>query len=232
MFEMADEGTIFLDEIGELPPMMQVKLLRVLQEREIRRVGGTKNLLVDVRLIAATNKDLEAEVARGAFREDLYYRLNVIRLALPPLRDRREDIPLLIEHLLEKLTGKGDVKVSDKAMRLLLDYHWPGNIRELENILERCVILGHGDQITDDGLPPQLRHAPIASSSGGPAAHFTETGLDLDAYLGGIEKDILLQTLEKTGGIRKKAAEQLGISFRSIRYRLAKFGFASDDDEE
>ncbi len=157
LFEVANGGTLFLDEIGELPPMMQVKLLRVLQEREFRRVGGTRDIQVDVRLIAATNKDLEAEVSRGAFREDLFYRLNVIRINLPPLRERREDLPLLIEHLFKKLTGADTGRIADGAMRRLLDYHWPGNIRELENFLERCVVLGQTGEITEDHLPPQMQ---------------------------------------------------------------------------
>ncbi|MBE0596501.1 MAG: sigma-54-dependent Fis family transcriptional regulator [Desulfuromonadales bacterium] len=230
LFEVADGGTLFLDEIGELPPMMQVKLLRVLQEREFRRVGGTKDIQVDVRLTAATNKELESEVARGTFREDLYYRLNVIRINLPPLRERREDIPLLIEHLFRKLTGKEQVRVAEDAMRRLLDYHWPGNIRELENVLERGVVLGQTDQITSDALPVQLKRGPAANA--GQMEQIPDTGLDLDDYLGSIEKDILLKALEKTGGVRKKAAELLGITFRSIRYRLAKFDIEPGEDEE
>ncbi len=230
MFEVADGGTLFLDEIGELPPMMQVKLLRVLQEREFRRVGGTKNIQVDVRLIAATNKHLEDEVGRGIFREDLFYRLNVIHIPLPSLRERREDIPLLVEHFFRKLTGKGEVKVSEGAMRRLLDYHWPGNIRELENALERCVVLGHSEEIAEDCLPSQLQ-GPAAAGPGG-LDELPETGMDLDAYLGGIERDILLKALDRCGGVRKKAAEFLGISFRSIRYRLAKFDIEPGFDED
>jgi two-component system response regulator PilR (NtrC family) len=229
LFEMANCGTLFLDEIGELPPMMQVKLLRVLQEREFRRVGGTKDIQVDVRLIAATNKDLEAEVARGTFREDLFYRLNVIRIPLPPLRERREDLPLLIEHLFCKLSDTPSVRVSEKAMRRLLDYQWPGNIRELENFLERCVVLGAGE-ITEDHLPPQIRGR--AMNCPGQIDQIPDTGLDLDEYLGNIEKEILLKALERTGGVRKKAAELMGITFRSIRYRLAKFGIEADGEEE
>ncbi|BCA80216.1 acetoacetate metabolism regulatory protein AtoC [Desulfuromonas sp. AOP6] len=230
LFEVANGGTLFLDEIGELPAMMQVKLLRVLQEREVRRVGGTRDIPVDVRVVAATNKELDTEVAQGTFREDLFYRLNVIRLALPPLRDRRDDIPLLIEHFYQKLTGKKGLHVGEKAMRRLLDYHWPGNIRELENIVERCLVLGQGEELTEDCLPANLA-ADVSSAEGG-ITQIPDTGLDIDAYLGGIEKDILLRALEKTGGVRKKAAELLGISFRSIRYRLAKFGIDADGDEE
>jgi two-component system response regulator PilR (NtrC family) len=229
LFEVASRGTVFLDEIGELPAMMQVKLLRVLQEQEFRRVGGTRDVRVDVRLIAATNKDLEAEVGGGAFREDLYYRLNVIRVLLPALRERRGDIPLLIEHFYQKLTGKKDVVVSEEVMRRLLDYHWPGNVRELENIVERCVVLGQEEELSGACLPPQLQNSGL--SANGSLSEIPETGLDLDAYLGGIEKDILLKALDKTGGVRKKAAELLGITFRSIRYRLAKFGIDPDGEE-
>jgi two-component system response regulator PilR (NtrC family) len=229
LFEIANGGTLFLDEIGELPQMMQVKLLRVLQEREIRRVGGTKDIQIDVRLVAATNKDLEIEVAAGKFREDLFYRLNVVRLHLPPLRERRDDIPLLAEHLLSRLTEGNEARIPEAMMRRLLDYPWPGNIRELENSLERCVILSHGADLSLDCLPSALQRT--ASSPVTAIDALPEAGLDLDAYLGAIEKDILLRALEKSGGVRKKAAEYLGISFRSIRYRLAKFGMATDEEE-
>jgi two-component system response regulator PilR (NtrC family) len=229
LFEVADGGTLFLDEIGELPQMMQVKLLRVLQEREFRRVGGTKNIQVDIRLVAATNKDLQAEVSTGDFREDLFYRLNVIQVALPPLRERREDIPLLVEHFCRKISGKETISVTEKAMRRLLDYPWPGNIRELENAIERCLVLSHSEELTEECLPLSLqRQVP---ESGGSLNELPETGLDLDAYLGEIEKDILLKALDRTGGVRKRAAELLGITFRSIRYRLAKFGIDADGED-
>lgn len=219
LFEVANHGTIFLDEIGELPASMQVKLLRVLQEREFRRVGGTRNLPVDVRLIAATNKDLANETREGRFREDLYYRLNVIHIPMPPLRERTEDIPLLISHFYRSHAGH-DVRISPAALRLLLDYPWPGNIRELHNVLERCLVLEATESISVDSLPLQLRGAPA-----GTAVHvLPEEGLDLDAYLGAIERELLLKALERSNGVRTRAAELLKMTFRSIRYRLEKFG--------
>lgn len=230
LFEVANGGTLFLDEIVELPPSMQVKLLRILQEREFRRVGGTRTIQIDVRLIAASNKNLEEEVARGAFREDLFYRLNVIRIFLPPLRERRDDIPLLIEHFYRNMTGREGVDITANALRRMLDYHWPGNVRELENVVERCLVLGHSTQITETCLPAQFQMGHPATP--GPLMELPASGLDLDAYLGSIEKDILLQALDQSGGVRKRAAELLGITFRSIRYRLAKFGVEPDGDEE
>lgn len=224
LFEVANNGTIFLDEIGELPLSMQVKLLRVLQEREFRRVGGTRNIPVDVRLIAATNKDLAVETREGRFREDLYYRLNVIHIPLPPLRERTEDIPLLISHFYQSQVGH-DVKVTETAMQLLLDYSWPGNIRELHNVLERCLVLGSPECIGADCLPPHLRGATV-----GIVQHdLPEEGLDLDEYLGAIERELLLKALERSNNVRTKAAELLKMSFRSIRYRLAKFGMNVDE---
>jgi len=233
LFEIANQGTLFLDEIGELPAMMQVKLLRVIQEREFRRVGGTKDIRCNVRVIAATNKDLDVEVADGRFREDLFYRLNVIRIELPPLRERRDDIPLLITHLYHKLTGRDNPEIEEQAMRRLVDYHWPGNIRELENVIERSVVLGGSERLSADMLPSQFQGGAVTATTGGAGGRLTEipdTGFDIDAYLGEIEKDILLKALDKTNGVRKKAAELLGISFRSIRYRLAKFGISPDDE--
>jgi two-component system response regulator PilR (NtrC family) len=224
LFEVANNGTIFLDEIGELPASMQVKLLRVLQEREFRRVGGTKDVAVDVRLIAATNKDLAVETKEGRFREDLYYRLNVIHIPLPPLRERPEDIPLLISHFYQSHAGH-DVKVNEAALRLLLDYPWPGNIRELHNVLERCLVLGSAECIGVDCLPTQVRGA----TAGTPAHELPENGLDLDAYLGAIERELLLKALERSNNVRTRAAELLKMSFRSIRYRLAKFGLDVDE---
>lgn len=230
LFEVAGSGTLFLDEIGELPAMMQVKLLRALQEREIRRVGGTKNIQVEARIIAATNKALETEITVGRFREDLFYRLNVIRIELPPLRERREDIPMLVEHLFHKVTGRDKVTITDAAMQRLLDYAWPGNIRELENCIERCVVLGHCEQIDEKCLPAQIAYAESCDTCN--QVRIPDQGFDLDDYLGTIEKSLLLQAIERNAGVRKRAAEMLGISFRSIRYRLAKFGLDIGEDEE
>ena len=230
LFETAAGGTIFLDEIGELPAMMQVKLLRVLQENEFRRVGGTKDIKTDVRVLAATNRHLEEAVAAGSFREDLYYRFNVIRIDLPPLRQRREDIPVMVDFFWDRFTGQKGVKVAEDAMRRLIDYSWPGNVRELENVIERATVLGHDNEITLDCLPPNL----VTGMSGSvtPLTDIPESGMDLDAYLGEIEKEILIKALARTNGVRKSAAGLLGITFRSIRYRLAKYDLGDDDAEE
>jgi two-component system response regulator PilR (NtrC family) len=210
--------------------MMQVKLLRVLQENEFRRVGGTKDIKTDVRVLAATNRHLEEAVAAGSFREDLYYRFNVIRIDLPPLRQRREDIPVMVDFFWERFTGKKGVKVAEDAMRRLIDYSWPGNVRELENVIERATVLGHDNEITLDCLPPNL----VTGMSGSvtPLTDIPDSGMDLDAYLGEIEKEILIKALARTDGVRKSAAGLLGITFRSIRYRLAKYDLGDDDTEE
>lgn len=227
LFEAANGGTLFLDEIGELPQMMQVKLLRVLQEREFRRVGGTKNLPLDIRLISATNKVFEDEVREGRFREDLFYRLNVVRVELPPLRERREDIPLLVNHFYQKLTGEKKLPISSEALQRLIDYDWPGNIRELENLVERCLVLGWQKELTVDCLPPQC--VGLSRQVGGDM-QIPDDGMDLEHYLGEIERRLLLSALERCQGVRKRAAKLLGISFRSIRYRLAKYDIGEEDD--
>ncbi len=224
----AHEGTLFLDEIGELPPELQVKLLRVLQERRVRPVGGSKEVEVDIRVVAATNRDLEADVASGAFRQDLFYRLNVIRLHLPPLRERPEDIPLLAQHFVQKhaaLAGKR-LELSPEAMRWLVRQSYPGNIRELENVVERAVTLAIGDRITLDEMPDTGRSGPSPSVPVEIGA-----GFDLDAHLASIERELVLRALEQAGGVRTEAAKLLGMTFRSFRYRLAKYdlGDAAED---
>ena len=228
LFEQAAGGTLFLDEIGEVPLQLQAKLLRVIQEREFRRVGGAESFKADVRLVAASNRELEEQVREGSFREDLFYRLNVVQVRMPSLRERQEDIPLLVAHFLKKYAGcvSGTELITPAALKLLLAYPFPGNVRELENLVERCVVLGN--YIIDrECLPPQVINFQNPASVCGDFAIPVE-GMNLEAYLDGIEKRILLQALERSGGVKKRAAELLGLSFRSIRYRLAKFGM----DEE
>jgi two-component system response regulator PilR (NtrC family) len=234
LFLEADGGTLFLDEIGELSLGLQVKLLRALQERRIKPVGATDEQEVDVRVVAATNRELEEEVARGAFRADLFYRLNVIELRLPPLRQRREDIPLLVEHFLRKFgaeAGRDGVTVSSEAMRQLEAHAFPGNVRELENIIERAVALSSGPTIDVDDLPP-LRAAASAAAAPTSAVAFPDDGVDLDRLVAEFEQAWVVRALDRAGGVRTKAAQLLGISFRSLRYRLAKLGIARDERDE
>jgi two-component system, NtrC family, response regulator PilR len=230
MFQEADGGTLFLDEIGELSLGLQVKLLRALQERRVKPVGATEELEVDVRMIAATNRDLESEVARGAFRPDLYYRLNVIELRLPPLRHRREDIPLLAEHFLRRFSAEHHraAKLSAEAMRRLESYEFPGNVRELENIIERAVALSSSALIGASDLP-ETRTPRIAAPQ--PPSALPPDGVDLDQLVSDYERTWVLRALEQTGGVRKRAAALLGISFRSLRYRLEKLGIDRGDDK-
>jgi two-component system, NtrC family, response regulator PilR len=228
LFEQAEGGTLFLDEIGEVPLQLQAKLLRVIQEREFRRVGGAESFKADVRLVAASNRELEDQVREGTFREDLFYRLNVVQVRMPSLRERQEDIPLLVEHFLKKFSGSVPEKemITPAALKLLMAYPFPGNVRELENLVERCVVLG--DRVIDrECLPPQVANFQNPSPACGDFV-IPDEGMNLEAYLDGIEKRLLLQALERCGGVKKRAAELLGLSFRSIRYRLAKFGM----DEE
>jgi len=225
LLEVAEKGTIFLDEIGEMSPVMQVKLLRVLQERRFRRVGGLEELQADIRVIAATNQDLNKLVADGRFREDLFYRINVIPIALPPLRDRREDIPLLCEHFLAKYTeqmGKTITGISQEAIDLLIEHDWPGNIRELENVLERAVALEGSPTILPESLPQVLRgEGPKAAA--GAAESLPEGGIDLEAHVKEIERGYIAQALVRADGVQVKAAELLGMSFRSFRYYVKKY---------
>jgi len=229
LFREADGGTLFLDEIGELSLGLQVKLLRALQEKKVKPVGGTGEQDVDVRVVAATNRELEAEVARGAFRQDLYYRLNVIELRLPPLRQRREDVPLLVEHFLRRFAkdqGKALSALTPAAIKRLEEYDFPGNVRELENIIERAVALAAGPVIDVDDLPV-LRTAAVKSAA--PTGEIPDDGIDLDRLVADYERAWVQKALDKTGGVRKKAAHLLGITFRSMRYRLEKLGMEKGD---
>jgi len=218
-FEVADGGSIFLDEIGDLPPHLQVKLLRVLQEREFERVGSSRPIKVDVRLLAATHRDLEALVREGRFREDLYYRINVVTIALPPLRERREDLPPLIEHFLRAFAGKNGKTVrglTREAREALLRYDYPGNIRELENLIERAVVLTRDDVIGVEDLPLTLETPAPGSGE----------GAGLIAAVEGLERRMIREALGKADGTQTRAAELLGISERVLRYKLKKYGLS------
>jgi two-component system response regulator PilR (NtrC family) len=234
LFEVADEGTIFLDEISELPLLMQVKLLRVLQDKEFKRVGGTEDIRVDVRIISATNKDLEEAVKEKHFREDLFYRLNVIQIKLPPLRDRKEDIPILAGHFLKKYSeelNKNILKTSPEALQILLNYEYPGNVRELQNIIERAVALESSQELTVHNLSSYLSEQPLLRK--GPIdIEIPNEGIDLEKMVEDLERTLLLKALDKTKGIKKKAAELLRINFRSMRYRLEKYGLNHGADSE
>jgi len=228
LLEVAERGTVFLDEIGEMSAVLQVKLLRVLQERRFRRVGGLEELQADIRVIAATNQDLAKLIAEGRFREDLYYRINVIPISLPPLRERREDIALLAEHFVAKYTeqmGKSISGISHQAMELLLSYDWPGNIRELENVIERAVALEPTPAVLPDSLPQTVRgetHRPSAASVAA-GETLPDAGFDLEAHVKEIERGYIAEALKRAGGVQVKAAELLGMSFRSFRYYVKKY---------
>ena len=223
-FEISDQGTLFLDEIGELPISLQTKLLRVLQEKTIERVGGTLPIPVDFRLIAATNKNLEDEVKNGNFREDLYYRLNVVKTVIPPLRERSEDIPLLIKHFIDKYTNEQQPEskvsgITPEAVKILCDYQWKGNVRELENVLERCILLGSGDMITPSELPLQIRQ-------------HVSSFLDLDGIpqdvglaetLTAVEKRMIQRAMKLSGNVQTKAAQLLGIGKSGLNQKIKKF---------
>jgi len=229
LFEAADTGTLFLDEIAELGAGMQVKLLRALQERKVKPVGGVEEKTIDVRFVAATNRNLEEEVASGGFRRDLYYRLNVIQVHLPPLRQRSEDVPLLVDHFLRRFSAELDKRITGiapDALAALVSYTYPGNVRELENLLERAATLETSSVVTRASLPDlggPTRDAPRTELPSG--------GVDLDRILADYERDILLRALKQTGGVRKEAARLLGITFRSLRYRLQKLGIEAGPDE-
>ncbi len=221
----ADGGTLFLDEIAEIPPALQVKILRVLQEKSYQKIGSPREYSLDLQFIAATNRDLEKSVARGEFRQDLFYRLNVIRIDLPPLRERAGDIPLLLDHFLQIYNREYGRKLkgfSPEALEVLINYDYPGNVRELENLVERCVVLaGDQNEIPLASLPPALRQQernPLHP------ARLPEEGLDLEKVVADLEIELIHQALERSGGNKTKAAELLGLSFRSFRYRLQKYG--------
>jgi two-component system response regulator PilR (NtrC family) len=237
LFEMANGGTVFLDEVGEIPLAMQVKLLRFIQDRTFRRVGCTENIAVNVRIICATNKDLEEEIEHGTFREDLYYRLNVIQIQLPPLRQRKEDIQVLAEHFIGKYAAALNRKIdsiSDEAMERLANYAYPGNVRELENILERAVALETSSTIQAASLPSDIVHGLrrewTHSGKGQDLFRLPDDGVHLENLVEDIEKRLIQQALERTHGVKKRAAELLHVSFRSFRYRLEKY--AMNDREQ
>ncbi len=220
-FEQAHTGSIFLDEIGDLSPSLQMKLLRFLQDREFERVGSNQTIKTDVRVMAATSRDLEEGLRKGTFREDLYYRLNVIAILLPPLRERREDIPLLIDHFLQKYSLKNRMavpKVSKEARDLLLRYAYPGNIRELENSIERSLVVSRGDIITTRDLPFQVREGLKEAD-----LDLEDKGQSLNAVLSGIERDLIMKALDEHRGVQTKAARSLGISERVLRYKMKKY---------
>jgi two-component system response regulator PilR (NtrC family) len=227
LFEVAGSGTLFLDEVGELPQPLQVKLLRALQERRIRRVGGTSDIAIAARIMAATNRDLAGEVKAGRFREDLFYRLNVIQIRLPPLRERREDLPEFCRHFVARFAadlGRVAPALSPEAARLLEAHPWPGNLRELANVLERAVTLATGEVLGPEALPSSLRAPGASPGLAGDALDLPAEGLDLQAHLDQVERRILEQALARSGGVKTEAARLLAMTFRSFRYRLQKFG--------
>jgi two-component system, NtrC family, response regulator AtoC len=229
-FELADQGTIFLDEIGDVPGSIQVKLLRVLQEREFERLGGTKTLKVDVRVVAATNQDLRAALEQGTFREDLYYRLNVVPISIPPLREHKEDIPYLADFFLERFardSGKKFSGITPAAMKALTDFHWPGNVRELENIIERAVVMAAGAKIDAGDIHLDVAPLKPLASSNGSAAPFLPEGMMLEQY----EDELIKEALRRAGGNKSQAARLLGLSRNALRYRLAKIGLPDEPED-
>ncbi|MBI5410269.1 MAG: sigma-54-dependent Fis family transcriptional regulator [Nitrospirae bacterium] len=219
LFELANDGTLFLDEIGEMPMSLQAKLLRVIEGGSFRRVGGISDIKVDVRVISATNKDLKELIEKGLFREDLYFRLNVLSVKIPPLRERRDDIPVLVEHFLKKYAA-GKKQFAPDAMGLLKNYRWRGNVRELENIIERVVLLCDGEVISVEHLPEEIRSAStIAKGVSVPSG-----GMDFEQLMEDMEKAYLLKALEQTNGVKTEAAKLLNLTFRSFRHKLKKYG--------
>lgn len=235
LFEVADGGTLFLDEVGELPVSIQVKLLRAIQERVIRRVGATEDLKIEVRIIAATNRNLEDMVAKGTFRQDLFYRLNVIGIRTPALRERLEDIAILAVHFLKKYNeklNKNIAGISTEAMDILKNYNYPGNVRELENMIERTVALEAGSTILPESLPPIVNTSSGRKMASSNEIEMGDSGLELDKVIGQIEKELLIKAIHTAGGVKKKAAKLLHISFRSMRYRIEKYNLGVVGDDE
>jgi len=229
LFEVADRGTLFLDEIAELNISMQVKLLRALQERRIRRVGGTFEIPVDVRVVAATNRDLRAMVGDGRFRDDLYYRINVLSIDVPPLRERREDIPVLIDFFVRKHTKNTSRLIKGLApetKRILHDYGWPGNVRQLESAIERAILLCEGDLISPEDLPSEVRQESSSVATGG--FKLPAEGINFEE----VEKNLILQAMDQTDYNITKAAKLLGLTFRTLQYRLEKFGIKRPDEKD
>src|SRR5712672_3574251 len=227
-FELADKGTLFLDEIGDVPPATQVKLLRVIQERDFERLGGTRTIKVDVRLIAATNRDLRAALEQGTFREDLYYRLNVVPIDIPPLREHKEDIPDLANLFLKKFcgdAGKEVITISPEATNLLMSHHWPGNVRELQNVIERACALAKTNKLepSDIHIDSSPRNKPSSSSDG-----FLPAGMTLDQW----EDDMIREALRRAQGNKSQAARLLGLSRNALRYRLSKIGIEDENGAE
>jgi DNA-binding NtrC family response regulator len=226
-FELADKGTIFLDEIGDVPPLTQVKLLRVLQEREFERLGGTRTVKVDVRLLAATNKDLRQALEQGTFREDLYYRLNVVPIDIAPLRERKQDIPDLVNLFVSRFTGESGKPVegiTPEAMQILVSYHWPGNVRELQNIVERACALAKGSVLGPTDIHLDVRPAKAVNGSGG----FLPDGMTLEQW----EDEMVQEALRRANGNKSQAARLLGLSRNALRYRLSKIGISDEADKE
>ncbi|HSP67750.1 MAG TPA: sigma-54 dependent transcriptional regulator, partial [Bryobacteraceae bacterium] len=217
-FEQADTGTVFLDEIGDVPGSIQVKLLRVLQEREFERLGSNKTLHTDVRVVAATNVDLRAALEQGTFREDLYYRLNVVPIDIPPLRERKEDIPYLVEHFAKKFGGQ----ISEGAMERLMSYHWPGNVRELENVVERSILLAQNPRLEAGDV--RIDTAPRRQTAAGGQDNFLPEGMTLDQY----EQSVIREALKRANGNKSQAARLLGLTRNALRYRLAQMGMDSE----
>lgn len=235
LFEVADGGTLFLDEVGELPLTIQVKLLRAIQERVVRRVGSTEDTKVEVRIIAATNRNLEEMVTKGTFRQDLFYRLNVINIKTPSLRERREDVPLLANHFLKKYNerlNKNIGAISVEAMEILKKYDYPGNVRELENMIERTVALEGGATILPESLPPMVNTTSGRKMASSNEIEMGDDGVDLDKVMGQIEKELLIKAIHSAGGVKKRAAKLLHISFRSMRYRIEKYNLGVVGDDE